>query len=114
MFPTRKFSGELTSSQSKASLGQLDFAGIVMWLECQLKDCQRAHWIGIITSKYGKRSRGRPRKNWRSCVLEDAANFTGVNNIDVGIVQYLAADRVRWRHMLRRQRDVCDAGQFND
>ena len=48
-------------------------------------------------------------KNWRSCVLEDAANLTGVNNIDMGIVQALAADRVQWRHMLRSQQDVCDA-----
>ena len=63
---------------------------------------------------YGKRSRGRPRKNWRSCVLEDAANFTGVKNIDLSTVQALAADRVQWRHMLRRQRDVCDAGHSND
>ena len=63
---------------------------------------------------YGKRSRGRPRTNWRACVLEDAANFTGVSDIDMGRVQALAADRVQWRHMIRRQRDVCDAGHSND
>ena len=56
---------------------------------------------------------GGPEKNLRSCVLEDAANFTGVN-IDLGTVQALAADRVQWRHMLRRQRDVCVAGHSND
>ncbi|KAL5264214.1 hypothetical protein ACHWQZ_G005334 [Mnemiopsis leidyi] len=28
------------------------------------------------TPNYGKRSRGRPRKCWKSCILEDAANFT--------------------------------------
>ena len=26
---------------------------------------------------------GRPRKCWKSCILEDAANFTGVKNIDI-------------------------------
>jgi hypothetical protein len=30
----------------------------------------------------GNRSRGRPRKNWKACVLEDVANFAGVDNID--------------------------------
>ena len=45
-------------------------------------------------------------------------NFTGVNNIDLGTVQAVAADRVQWRHMLRHQPDVyldvCDAGCSND
>ena len=35
------------------------------------------HWV----PKHGKRSRGRPRKNWQPCVLEDAAHFTGVEKI---------------------------------
>ena len=35
-----------------------------------------------------------PEKTRRSCVLEDAANFIGVNNIDLGTVQALAADRL--------------------
>ena len=38
---------------------------------------------------YGKRSRGRPRKNWKTCVLEDAANFAGVNDIDMETAQAL-------------------------
>ena len=63
---------------------------------------------------YGKRSRGRPRKNWKTCVLEDAAKFTGVENIDNNTTEALATNRVQWRHMLRRQRDVCDAGHSND
>ena len=46
--------------------------------------------------------------------LEDAANLIGANNIDLGTVQALAADRIQWRHMLRRQRDVHDAGHSND
>ena len=54
------------------------------------------------------------RKNWKACVLEDAVNFTGVSDIDIETVQALAANRVQWRHMIRRQRDVCDAGHSND
>ena len=54
----------------------------------------------------------------RSNVLEDAAsNFTDLNNTDIGIAQALAADdegSTIQRHIIRRQRDVCDAGHFND
>ena len=46
--------------------------------------------------------------------MEDAANFTGVKNIDLGTLQALAADRAQWRHMIRNQRDVCGAGHSND
>ncbi|KAL5252017.1 hypothetical protein ACHWQZ_G014984 [Mnemiopsis leidyi] len=63
---------------------------------------------------YGKRSRGRPRKDWKSCVLEDAATFTGVKDINNSKTETLAANRVQWRNMLRRQRDVCNAGHSND
>ncbi|KAL5257293.1 hypothetical protein ACHWQZ_G012277 [Mnemiopsis leidyi] len=63
---------------------------------------------------YGKRSRGKPRKDWKSCVLEDAATFTGVKDINNSKTETLAANRVQWRNMLRRQRDVCDAGHSND
>ena len=64
----------------------------------------RLRWYGHVARmpefllnwkpNYGKRSRGRPRKNWRSCVLEDAATFTGDYNIYLGTVQTLAVDRV--------------------
>ena len=40
--------------------------------------------------KYGKRSRVRPRKVGMACVLEDAANFTGVDNISRDAVKQLA------------------------
>ena len=63
---------------------------------------------------YGKRSRGRPRKGWMACVLEDAAYFTGVDNISRDAVRQLALNRVEWRNLLRLTRDVCDAGHSND
>ena len=63
---------------------------------------------------HGKRSRGRPRTNWKACVLEDAARFTGVLKVDSDTTETLAADRVQWRRMISRRRDVCDAGHSND
>ena len=63
---------------------------------------------------YGKKSRGRPCKNWNTCVLEDVAKFQGVDYINNDTAQALAADRVQWRYMLCRRRDVCDAGHSND
>ena len=55
---------------------------------------------------YGKRLRGRLRKGWMACVLEDAADFTGVDNISRDAVKQLALKRVEWRNMLHRRRDV--------
>ncbi|XP_063682648.1 uncharacterized protein LOC134817437 [Bolinopsis microptera] len=43
---------------------------------------------------YGKRLRGRTRKGWMACVLEDAAEFTGVDNISRDAVKQLALKRV--------------------
>ena len=54
-------------------------------------NCQNAkdkHW------KAGKWSRGKPRKNWKVYVQEDATNFTDVNNIDNETVEVLVNDRV--------------------
>ena len=62
----------------------------------------------------GKRSRGRPRKSWIACVKEDAANFTGIADIDIGRVEQLAYDRVHWREMIRHKRDFIGAGHSND
>ena len=64
----------------------------------------------ILSPNYGQRSKGRPRKGWMACVLEDAANFTGVDNISGDAVRQLALNRVEWRNLLRRTWDVSDAG----
>jgi hypothetical protein len=69
--------------------------------------------IDVFSIQYTE-LRGRPRKNWKAYVLEDATNFRGVNNIDNNTVKALASDRLQWRSMIRRQRDVCDAGHYND
>ncbi|XP_063679285.1 uncharacterized protein LOC134814892 [Bolinopsis microptera] len=51
---------------------------------------------------------------WMACVLEDAADFKGVDNISRDAVKQLALKRVEWRNMLHRRRDVCDAGHSYD
>ena len=63
---------------------------------------------------YGKRSRGRPRKAWIACVKEDAANFSGIVDVDIGEVEELAHDRKHWREMIRHKRDFICTGHSND
>ena len=62
----------------------------------------------------GKRSRGRPHKNWLSCVLEDAASFIGVDNISLEAAKH-ASDRVHWKNVIHRKKELlCGAGHSND
>ena len=100
----------ITSIETYISAARLRWYGHVV----RMPDSRLPKFLLDWKPNYGKRSRGRPRKNWKACVLEDAANFTGVNNIDNDTVQALAGNRVQWRCMIRRQRDVCDAGHSND
>ena len=68
-------------------------------------------WIPM----HGKRSRGRPRKNWLSCVLEDAASFIGVDNISLEAAKQNASDRVHWKNLIHRNKELlCGAGHSND
>ena len=78
-------------------------------------DSKSSYLIGIQTMGRGF------HKNWNACVLllawktwqSSPANKT---SIAINGVQALAADDdgVQWRYMIRRQRDVCDAGHSND
>lgn len=64
---------------------------------------------------HGKRSRGRPRKNWRTCVLEDAASFMQLNSVTMEEIKQQAINRVQWRSMIRQNKDsLCGAGHSND
>ena len=63
---------------------------------------------------HGKRSRGRPRKTWRNCILEDAETFTGEADITIDKVRELAGNRKCWREMIRHKRLFLGAGHSND
>ena len=63
---------------------------------------------------HGKRSRGRPRKNWLNCVMEGAAAFTGFQNLVLDKVKEKAEDRKHWREMIRHKREFLSAGHSND
>ena len=69
------------------------------------------HWI----PKHGKGPEAGPEKNWLSCVLEDAALFTGVDNISIEAAEQEASDRVQWRGLIRRNKEfLCGTGHSND
>ena len=106
----KKFSSELASSLFEDLSILPDFVSMGTLSECQTLPKFLLKW----KPNYGTGSRGWPRKNWKTYVQEDTTNFTGVNNIDNNTVKALASDRVQWRSMIRRQRDVCDAGHLND
>ncbi|KAI8477652.1 hypothetical protein Bbelb_446140 [Branchiostoma belcheri] len=62
---------------------------------------------------YGRRSRGRPRKSWNNCVLEDAVLILGRPSTSLEELKELARDRKAWRGLLRKRRVLC-AGHSND
>ena len=63
---------------------------------------------------HGKRSRGRPRKNWLNCVIEDVAAFSGFQNLVLDKVKEMAEDRKHWREIIRHKREFLGAGHSND
>jgi hypothetical protein len=63
---------------------------------------------------HGKRSRGRPRRSWQKCVLEDLAVFSGDPDIELDKAKELAIDRKHWREMIRHKREHLGAGHSND
>ncbi|KAI8497725.1 hypothetical protein Bbelb_243770 [Branchiostoma belcheri] len=62
------------------------------------------------TPNYGKRSRGRPRKTWLACVLEDARTTMQHPSLTLEDLKTIAHDRQVWRRTLCRRRDDFDAG----
>ena len=67
------------------------------------------HWV----PSHGKRSRGRPRKTWPSCVLNDFRDATG-NSQSLRAITKLATDRKEWRRLTTLRVRIPEAGHSND
>ena len=67
------------------------------------------------TPSHGKRSRGRPRKPWTSCVREDGVLFTGNKDLSLVDMAEMANSRKKWREMILKKKERnCGAGHSND
>ena len=80
----------------------------------RMPDTSMPKYLLKWTPTQGKRSRGRPRKNWMNCVLEDATVFSGEQNIVLERLEELAEHRKHWREMIRHKREFLGAGHTND
>ena len=80
----------------------------------RMPDTRLPKYLLNWTPAHGRRSRGRPRKNWMKCLLEDAAAFTGNTDIDLDGASEMASDRKLWREMIRHKREFIGAGHSND
>ena len=81
----------------------------------RMPDTSMPKYLLKWTPTQGKRSRGRPRKNWMNCVLEDASLFSGEQNIVLERLEELAKHRKHWREMIRsHKRESFCAGHSND
>ena len=76
----------------------------------RMPDTRLPRYLLDWTPAHGKRSRGRPRKTWLKCVLEDA----GDPDIVLDEVRELAGNRKHWREMIRQKRQFLGAGHSND
>ena len=66
----------------------------------RMPDTRMPKYLLKWTPTHGKRSRGRPRKNWMNCVLEDATVFSGEQNIVLERLEELAEHRKHWRETI--------------
>ncbi len=66
----------------------------------RMPDTRLPKYLLNWTPAHGRRSRGRPRKNWMKCLLEDAAAFTGNADIDLQAASEMASDRKLWREII--------------
>ena len=80
----------------------------------RMPDTRLPKYLLNWTPAHGRRSRGRPRKNWMKCLLEDAAAFTGNTDINLDGASEMASDRKLWREMIRHKREFIGAGHSND
>lgn len=62
---------------------------------------------------HGKRSRGRPRTAWPSCVLNDFRDATGRSQ-SLRAVTNIATDRKEWRRLTSLRVRIPEAGHSND
>ena len=54
-------------------------------------------------------------KNWLACGLEDAAIFTGVDNITIEDAEQQATNMAHWRGLIHRKKELlCGVGHSND
>ena len=80
----------------------------------RMPDERLPKYLMTRTPKHEKLSRQRPRRSWIDCVKEDAADFTGINNISMQTMEGMVTDREQWRAMIKNKRRFLAAGHSND
>ena len=89
--------------------GRLRWFGHVVRMPAARKPRQLYNWVPT----HGKRSRGRPRKTWSSCVLDDFRDATG-HSKSIRVITNLATDRKEWRRLTALRARIPEAGHSND
>ena len=80
----------------------------------RMPDTRLPKYLLNWTLAHGRRSRGRPRKNWMKCLLEDAAAFSGNTDIDLKGASEMASDHKHWKEMINHKWEFISAGHSND
>ena len=89
--------------------GRLRWFGHVVRMPEERVPNRLYHWAPI----HGKRSRGRPRTAWPSCVLNDFRDATGRSQ-SLRAITNIATDRKEWRRLTSLRVRIPEAGHSND
>ena len=92
-------------------LGRARINPVERYISANRPETRLPRYLLDWTPAHGKRSRGRPRKTWQKCILEDAALFIGDPNVVLVEVRELARNRKHWREIMRQ---FLGAGYAND